>query len=196
MTNSNQKIMTLSLLAAQVKQLGDNELASELMLNADTLVNPQPINYSEYMQIWMLAGGYSQVEPNKAFSLLEESIYKLNNTISAFVKVGEFVDVSGSMIQEGEVQLGMFGGGMLRNVQGVLTGADMVLLNLAKEDFNRTRDLAEKFDRLEVRLMAKLLILRTFSYNKAKSRIIDRSLEVDSMSLSPPPPPPPPPIRK
>ena len=52
----------------------------------------------------MLAGGYAEVNPDKAFPLLESTILRANDTISAFVKVAEFIDVNEEIIADGEVQ--------------------------------------------------------------------------------------------
>jgi hypothetical protein len=170
MTDPTQKIIALSLLAVLVKQLGDKQLASEMMSQANSLINPQPVNYMDYMHTWMLVGGFSEIDAEKAFPMLENMIYRLNDTISAFVKVGEFIDVSGSMIQNGEVQLGMFGGRLAKDFMKTLNNSDKVLLNLAQVDFNRAADLANKFERPEVQIMAKMLILRSILENKVEQK--------------------------
>jgi hypothetical protein len=170
MTDPTQKIIALSLLAVLVKQLGDKQLASEMMSQANSLINPQPVNYMDYMHTWMLVGGFSEIDAEKAFPMLENMIYRLNDTISAFVKVGEFIDVSGSMIQNGEVQLGMFGGRLAKDFMKTLNNSDKVLLNLAQVDFNRAADLANKFERPEVQIMAKMLILRSILENKVDQK--------------------------
>lgn len=159
--NPMEKLMALSGLALKVKQLGDDKLASELMDEANILVNPQPRNYIDYMQVWMLAGGYAAVDADKAFPILEDTIYQLNDTISAFVKVGEFMDISGEIVSDNEIQIGSFGGRLSRDLLNSLKNSDDVMKNLAKADFDRTKGLAERFDRLEVRLMAKMLILQS-----------------------------------
>ncbi len=110
------KIVALSMLAAQVAKAGDKELAGEIMRDAERLVNPQPKNYQDYLFTWMLASGYAEVDPDKAFPLLERTILQANDTISAFVKVAEFIDVNDEMISDGEVQVGMFGGSMIRGM--------------------------------------------------------------------------------
>ncbi|MGI8544974.1 MAG: hypothetical protein ACR2MD_16055 [Aridibacter sp.] len=170
MNDPNQKIMALNLLAVQVKQLGDLELASDLISQANSLVNPQPVNYMDYLQTWMLAAGYAELDVEKAFPILENTVYRLNDTISAFVKVGEFIDVSGSMVQNGEVQLGMFGGRLSKDLMGTLNNYEKILFNLAEKDFDRTRDLANKFERPEVQIMAKMLILRSILEKKIEKK--------------------------
>lgn len=66
-----RKLTALSLLAAQVARAGDKALAAELMRDAERLVNPQPKNYRDFLFSWMLASGFAQADPDKAFPLLE-----------------------------------------------------------------------------------------------------------------------------
>ncbi len=165
----NQKMFALSALALQVNTLGDKELAGQIMDEAKNSVNLQPKNYIEFMQIWMLAGGYAQVDAPKAFPLLEDAIFRLNDTISAFVKVGEFMDAGGEIIEDGEVQVGSFGGSMTRELLRNLGGADATIRSLAKTDFARTKDLTNKFDRTEVRILAKMIVLRALFNDKKET---------------------------
>ncbi len=165
----NQKMFALSALALQVNTLGDKALAGQIMDEAKNFVNLQPKNYVEFMQIWMLAGGYAQVDAPKAFPLLEDAIFRLNDTISAFVKVGEFMDVGGEIIEDGEVQVGSFGGAMTRDLLRGLGGADAAVRSLAKTDFARTKDLTNKFDRTEVRILAKMIVLRALFNDKKEA---------------------------
>ncbi len=165
----NQKMFALSALALQVKTLGDKELAVQIMDEAGSSVNLQPKNYVEFMQIWMLAGGYAQIDANKAFPLLEDAIFRLNDTISAFIKVGEFIDVGGDIIEDGEVQVGGFGGAMKTDLLRSLGGADETVRSLAKADFARTKDLTNKFERTEVRILAKMIVLRVLFNDKKET---------------------------
>ena len=167
----DKKIMGLSALASQVAKAGDKELAADLMKDAQALVDPHPKNFQDFLLSWMLASGYAESEPEKAFPLLEDTILRANDTISAFIKVGEFIDVAGEMIDEGEVQVGAFGGNMIRGLTSELGMADATLRKLAKADFRKTRDLTSRFDRSEVRILAKMMILRAVLGEKQKPNI-------------------------
>jgi hypothetical protein len=157
----DKKIVALSFLAAQVAHAGDKELADEIMLDADRLVNPQPKNYQDYLLSWMLASGYAETNPDKAFPLLESTIMRANDTLAAFIKIGEFIDVNDEMIEDGEVQVGMFGGSMIREVTSGLGMASGTIRSLAKADFAKTRNLTNTFDRPEIRVLAKMMVLRS-----------------------------------
>lgn len=157
----NAKMMALSGLAVQVGKSGDKELALQFMKQAESFVGQTPKSYVDYMQMWMLVSSYSEIDADKSFPILESIVPNLNDTIAAFVKVGEFIDAGGEMIEDGEVQVSGFGGGGLaRELSGALRMSGSTLKNLAEADFNRTRMLTNKFDRTEVRILAKMLVLR------------------------------------
>jgi hypothetical protein len=156
----DKKIMGLSMLATQVSRMGDKALATEIMRDAESMVNPSPKNYQDFILTWMLASGYATADPDKAFPLLEETIGRANDTLAAFVKVGEFVDVAEEMIQDGEVQVGAFGGQMVRGLTRELGIADATIQVLAHADFGKTKALTNRFDRAEIRILAKMMVLR------------------------------------
>ncbi len=130
------------------------------MDEARAFVNPSPKNYQDFIQTWLLAGGYAQVDPAKPFPLLEDAIFRLNDTISAFIKIGEFMDVRGETIEDGEVQVGGFGGSITRDLTRNLRQSDTTIRSLSIADFVRTKGLTNKYDRQEVRIVAKMLVLR------------------------------------
>jgi len=156
----DKKIMGLSMLASQVSRMGDKALAAEIMRDAESMVNPAPKNYQDFILTWMLASGYATADPDKAFPLLEETIGRANDTLAAFIKVGEFIDVAEEVIQDGEVQVGAFGGGMVRGLTKELGMADSTIQVLANADFGKTKALTNRFDRPEIRILAKMMVLR------------------------------------
>ena len=171
--DKSEKLMALSMLAAQVAKLGDKELAADLMKDAQTLVNPSPKNYRDFLEVWFLASAYAETDPDKAFLILDDTIFRLNDTLAAFVKVGEFMDASGEMIDDGEVQVGSFGGSLLSGLTGELGIANAPLRSLAVADFTKTKALTNKFDRTEVRILAKMLILRAILGDTTKTAVMN-----------------------
>ncbi|MEP6902892.1 MAG: hypothetical protein ABJA66_14155 [Actinomycetota bacterium] len=178
MGKKEEKIMALSLLAGQVAKLGDKELAADIMKDAQALVNPSPKNYRDFLEIWFLVSVYLETDPDKAFPILDDAIFRLNDTLSAFIKVGEFIDVSGEMIDDGEVQVGSFGGSVISGLTGELGIANATLRNLAIADFGKTKALTNRFDRTEVRILAKMLILRAILGDKAEKKDAELEKEV------------------
>ena len=172
----SQKLTALTLLAMQAVKFGDKSLAADILRDTESLVNQQPKNYRDFMEVWMLVGGYAQVDANRAFPLLEDAIYRLSDTIGAFIKVGEFMDVGGDMIEDGEVQISGFGGEMTRDLLGSLGAADGTILALAQADFDRTAALTDKFSQPEARVLARMLVLRAILGNIADGKKEDGSV--------------------
>lgn len=171
------KMTALSGLAVQVSKAGDKELALQFMKQAESFVNQTPKSYLDYMQMWMLASSYSQIETERSFPILESVIPNLNDTIGAFIKVAEFIDASGEIIEEGEVQVSGFGGGGLaRELTGAMMMSGPTLKSLAESDFNRTRSLTNKFDRTEVRILAKMLVIRAIM---GTDKVLQKDIMID-----------------
>lgn len=156
----DKQIMGLSMLAGQVARAGDKELAAEIMRDVERLVNPNPKNYQDFIFTWMLASGYADSNPDKAFPILEDAIGRANSIISAFAQAAEFIDVSEEMISDGEAQVGAFGGGMIRGLGKELGIAEAAIGSLVKADFAKTKGLTNRFERPEIRVLAKMLVLR------------------------------------
>jgi len=132
------------------------------------LVNPSPKNYQDFVMTWLVTSGYAETDPDRAFLILEDTIGRANTIISAFVQVGEFIDVTEEMISDGEAQVGAFGGGMIRGLGKELGIAEATIDKLAHADFAKTKALTNRFDRPEVRVLAKMLVLRTVLGKKAE----------------------------
>ncbi len=160
-SSREKKIAGLNMLAAQVAKAGDIELAREIMRDVEGLINPYPKNYQDFLYTWMVISGYAEADPDRAFVMLEGSVYRANELISAFVKVAEFIDVAEEIIVDGEVQVGAFGGSMVRGLSKELGVAESTIATLVKADFAKTRAITSRFDRLEVRVLAKMLVLRS-----------------------------------
>jgi hypothetical protein len=86
------------------------------------------------------------------------------------VRIGEFIDVTEEMIVDGEVQVGSFGGGMLRGLTGEIGIAESTVGKLVRTDFDKTRSLTNRFDRTEIRVLAKMLVLRSVLGKKAPTK--------------------------
>lgn len=171
-----KKIMALSALATSVKQAGDAQLAAEIMREAESLVRPDPRNYQDFLATWMIISGYASAEPDRAFMMLDDTIYRANEVIGAFVRVGEFIDVTEQMIVDGEIQLGAFGGGMIRGLSNELNIAEATIGLLVDANLERTKAAADKFDRPETRVLARMMILRNILADKEKADDVDEIL--------------------
>src|SRR5690606_38893159 len=105
-TSREKKIMGLSMLGAYAKRAGDDKLANEVMREAEAIAPQNPKTYQDMLYVWALIAGYAEVNPDRSFAILEDTIYRLNGLIDAFVRIAEFIDVGEQMIVDGEFQLG------------------------------------------------------------------------------------------
>lgn len=137
----------------------DKEVADELMKEAEVYVRPENKNYVDYVGKLLLAGGYSSHHPEKSFALME-SMVTINEVIESAVKFGVFFDVETNLILGDEVSA-LFFLGDNRGIGSLAKETEfrMFIQNLAKSDFQRTKNLADKFEKKEVKMAAKILIL-------------------------------------
>jgi len=98
---------------------------------------------------------YAVVDPPKAFALAERTVDRANRQISLLLLVDKVVK-SGA-IKKNEIRLEQ---PQLMTLDFLVFQYGKGVAALARADFNRTRSLAERFDRNELRLMAQLFVLR------------------------------------
>lgn len=159
--SKTQKIAGLSALATSIAKLGDKKLAGEIMLEAEQLVVRQPKNYLDLMNAWAFGTGYLAVDSDKAFQVFDDVVFKTNDLVAAGVKIAEFVDVNEEVIADGEFQVGAFGGQMIQTFTRSAGIADSAIKVMIDADFDKTKALTNRFDRTELRILAKVMVLRT-----------------------------------
>lgn len=153
----NEKVKALVMFAMSSK---DREIIEVIMNEAVALTNQQTKSYEDYMSNWWLASGYSSFNTEKSFLILEDTIPKFNEVIAGFTKIAEFMDDSNSIFANGEItMIGGLGEGIGANFFKDLTNNQVVIQNLAKSDFNRTKKLTDQFERIEFRLTARMFVL-------------------------------------
>lgn len=155
----------------------DKEVSEELMKEAEIYVRPQTKTFVDYGMRLLLAGGYSKHRPEKSFAIME-SMTPINEIIESAVKVGTFIDFAEMFVPNDEVNAAAFLGefGVTRNISQQ-NELGIFIQNLAKADFKRTASLAEKFERKEFKMAAKMLILENLLGTPRK--IENRGGEID-----------------
>ncbi len=155
------RIQALVDLAGILKAKGQMKLANEVLDEAHRSVTNNPKNYSEFLQIWTLAGGLVDSDKEVAFAMVEDLVFRLNDVAAGFIRFGEFIDSGGEIVEDGELQFGGPGGGMVGSMIGTLDASGDVIRKFGEADFARTKALADRFDRPEIRVVARLLILNS-----------------------------------
>jgi hypothetical protein len=132
---------------------GEKETAKQFLTEAETLAPTSMRSSRDAMAAFMFASAYAKIEPARAFTLLEDIVFRLNGLLGGFIQIMEFI-AEDDVYEDGEINSNMFS--MLLGRQ--MGGMDELLRDLARSDFERTRGLIEKFDRSEVQLTLKLVL--------------------------------------
>jgi hypothetical protein len=154
--SKERRARALAELAAALAAKGDKKGAGQLLEEARGLLDRSPDNEKEIEALLEVARGYALVEPARAFELIEPLIDQGNDMISAAALLEKFGQGTG-FFRKGEMLMTpgllMAGSSYARYVKA--------LAELARVDFDRTRATADRFNRDETRLMARLLIARS-----------------------------------
>jgi hypothetical protein len=146
----------LAELAVALAAKGDKKAAAQLLEEARGLVDRQPDNQREVQALLEVARGYALVEPAKTFEIIDPLIDQANDMMSAAALLEKFGAGSGAF-RKGELILALG----LGDVGGTYERYVKALAELARLDFDRTRATADRFNRDEARLMARLIIARS-----------------------------------
>jgi hypothetical protein len=141
-----------------IKELkGQHTEAVSLLNEAQGLVKMDLKSYSQTNAMLTLLLAYALVDPGRAFQLVEGTIDRANEMLSTLVLLDKVMKQSG-LIKKGEFLLQ--GPGLLPLDDAFFLYGKGVTA-LARVDFSRTVAAADRFQRNELRLMARLLVARS-----------------------------------
>ncbi|HEX8293034.1 MAG TPA: hypothetical protein VF570_14845 [Pyrinomonadaceae bacterium] len=154
--SKERRASALAELALAYAAKGDKKTAGGLLEEARGLIDRQPDNEREVQALLEVARGYALVDPSKTFEMIEPLIDQANDMMSAAALLEKF-GAGGGVFRKGEMVLapgmGELGGMYARYVKA--------LAELSRLDFDRTRQTADRFNRDEARLMARLIVARS-----------------------------------
>jgi hypothetical protein len=150
-----ERARAMAELALMLHEKGEKEDASSMLDEAATLIKTDLSDDKQTNALLSLLCAYAVVDPPKAFALAERTVDRANRQISLLLLVDKVVK-SGA-IKKNEIRLEQ---PQLMTLDFLVFQYGKGVAALARADFNRTRSLAERFDRNELRLMAQLLVLR------------------------------------
>jgi len=142
-------------LAITLEKKGQHEEALKLLDEAQPLVKVDFNSESKSQALLALMLAYALVDPGRAFAIMEPIIDRANDNISKLLLLDKIVR-SGA-VKNGEIV--MLSPGVPLDFAMFKYGPGVVAL--AKADFNRTRAAADRFQRNELKLMARLLMVHS-----------------------------------
>ncbi len=150
-----ERARAMAELAVLLKEKGEDDEAGALLDEAATMIKTGLKDEKQTNALLSLLCAYAVVDPAKAFALAERTVDRANSQISLLMLLDRVVK-SGA-VKKSEIILDQAG---IMQLDFMVFKYGKGVAALAKSDFNRTRALADRFDRNELRLLAQLLIVK------------------------------------
>ena len=149
---NEERVMLLAQLAAGAAAKGEKKAALQLLEEARGMMGAKAKNIKQLGAQLMVAKGYATLEPTRSLEILEPVVDQVNELLGAAIILGGFF--TDEFIRDDEV--------MLEPIAMVTTEFFNQYVGdiqaLASADFERTKALANKFQRDEIRIMVQLVI--------------------------------------
>ncbi len=142
-------------LATKLAEKGDRKKALQLLEEAMRLVGGRARKPEQVMAQMGIARAYAGLDPARSFEIIESVIDQTNDMIAAasvlngFMSRGEFFRDGELILRPEFIHYAMYGGENYMRALG----------KLARADFSRARSAADRFNHVEVRLLARLLLV-------------------------------------
>lgn len=154
--SNEERAGALVVLATAIGQRGDKKTALQLLDEARGMISVRAKNSRQLLTQLAVAHAYAPLDAARSLAILEPIVDQLNELIAAGAVLGGFF--AEEFVQDDEIAMAglsmMFG-----SVGSTEYAAD--LTTLARANFERTKALADRFQRSEVRLIARLLIAQS-----------------------------------
>jgi hypothetical protein len=149
--SAEQRPAVLTQLASVIAGKGDKKLAAQLLNEAREMISGQPSNFIELMTLLEIARVYNSVEAAKGFEILDPLVEQLNALLGAAALLDGFEFTR--HFKDGEML--PYSSSMLINMTRMCANNNG---RLARSDFDRAKATADRFQRNDARLMARLAI--------------------------------------
>jgi hypothetical protein len=149
---NQERITTLIELAAALAAKGENETAKELLDEAQQMMPAVLRKQTELEAAVKIAAVYSVAAPEQAFTIVENGIGQMNQYINSGIKLNEFYGAGA-----GEADELLFNSINKQVLIHIPNSVDL-MKNLGRADFERAVNLADKFERPEIRQFVRLRI--------------------------------------
>ena len=151
--SSEHRVQQLIDLAAALTEKGNKQTALEVLQEAQGLMGSKARSQHELEAQLRIAGALSEFDVDRSFAMIGSAIDQINELIAATALVANFGS-SRSMIKDDEFVVDS----SLTIPFGFSSLSSRDLRTLAQVDFNRTREMFDKFQRPEIRIAAYLLM--------------------------------------
>jgi hypothetical protein len=148
-----ERARAMAEMALLLEKNGEHDESLKLLDEAQTLIKSDFSSDRQTNALLALVCAYALVEPARAFAIMEAAIDRANDQISKLLLFDKVVR-TGS-VKKGEIILQNSGG---ISLEFVMLRYGKSVSTLAKADFDRTKGLADRLGRNELRIMARLML--------------------------------------
>jgi predicted negative regulator of RcsB-dependent stress response len=159
MTDQDQKINLLISLAGTIygRDPKENEkMAASVLVRARSLLPDEPETFEDIGALFNLAAAYAPIDPVESFRIAEQLVPLLNEVDGANATITRLRSYGTFRRGEFEISGGQFTAG--------ISGMDNLLRVLRDKDFDRALELANRFGRLETRVMLRMQLIDETSF--------------------------------
>ncbi|HEY0544102.1 MAG TPA: hypothetical protein VGC91_01805 [Pyrinomonadaceae bacterium] len=158
------RLAQIAVMATDLFEKGDRKLALALLDETQELVNRAPESQGEINAMMQVARAYAVIDPARAYGIIEPVLDQANALLAAAALLEKFGADRG-LFKDGEYRLSVSMG----YSYSLATQYRKEINALARTDFARTRALADRLQRDEARLMARLLIAQAVLAERPES---------------------------
>ncbi|MEP6923188.1 MAG: hypothetical protein ABI954_01875 [Pyrinomonadaceae bacterium] len=168
-TDKSQKIIFLVQIGRHFYDKKQTEKALQYVSQAYSMINSNPANYLELSDVIEVLSISAEVSPEKTFGLVESFMPKFNEMLAANALPSKNQECACTFFRDGEFVFsplthGFYVGG--EGTEEVLVGLDSLRFrSLARVNLERTIGLADKLERRDARLAARLMILHIILFS-------------------------------
>jgi hypothetical protein len=149
---NEERVLALVQLAEGATAKGDKGLGLALLDEAREMSSARAKNVKQLMAQLAVARAYGPLDASRSLAILEPAVDQLNELLAAGVVLGGFF--AEELVQDDEIMMEP-----LTSVSNEIFNTYIGdLSTLARADFERTRALADRFQRPEIRSIARLLV--------------------------------------
>jgi soluble cytochrome b562 len=152
-----ERASALIQLARMSSDKNDRETRRQLLAEAFETVGGKAANYQQLQTQLQVAKAYVPVDPDRSFEIMVQIIDHVNDLMTAAAALDGFEN---NYLKNGEWMPS--GGSALSNM--VVT-CNQRIAELARADFDRARSLADRWQRSEVQIKARLMVVQTVLSN-------------------------------
>jgi hypothetical protein len=143
-------------IALTLNKQGKRTEALELLRDAESLIKFDLTSETQTNALLGMVQAYALIDPPKAFSIIERTIDRANDDIGKALLLDKIVN--SGLIQKGEIKLH---NSQILPAEFIIFRYGKAIAALANADFDRTKAAADRFDRNELRLLARLLLAQS-----------------------------------